>query len=740
MKKNLPFRFKKEDILTWLFVSVFVCFLVWWNPFPSVKDSLLDSLFLSENPSEKIVLVTIDDASIGQVGQWPWPRAKLAELLSTLQSASVIGVDINLKEASRLGTEDDERLSSALKEMSTPVVLSYGLTKEKDNKPLKEFSKFNREGFSNILLSSHGIMRRFKPLQEDELSFAYEITQLNNKIKKKDLVDSSYLKENQPFRIHYHGSNGTYNHISAADVLSNKATSVFFKNKIVLVGVTAKDLQDYHQTPFGVMSGVEIQANIAETLLERELFYGSKWLTSLLVVLFSALAVLVSARSRSIISILASLAIFAAGYYGLALISFNKFLVLDVFYPFLALIGTAFVYNTVKYVVTVRKKEVLKETFKQLRAMVESMQEGVLMVDTDYEAVVVNPVLRGNLALGKQSDVELDDIKDALRDKKDEEEELNMVKYLKESIRNGKTNKVEEVYLNEKVFNVIVSPVRLGSSPPMGAVMIFQDITGQKELERVRREFTSMIVHELRSPLTNIRNVANMISEEAEDKLNKTHLKYMKKVEESSSQMIQLVGDILDAAKLEAGEFEIYPKPVEIRELVEGQVDFFAASAEDSGVELKRDVSSEVPEKVNVDKNRITQVLRNLLSNAVKYTKEGNVTVQLIRHKKGENVHREARQVDIQWKFPEEETFEETGDSVVVAVTDTGSGIPPSKLDELFNKFKQFEESAKNKERGTGLGLSIAKGIVEAHGGVIGVGSEEGEGSTFYFTIPLGKN
>ncbi len=206
-----------------------------------------------------------------------------------------------------------------------------------------------------------------------------------------------------------------------------------------------------------------------------------------------------------------------------------------------------------------------------------------------------------------------------------------------------------------------------------------------------------------------------------------------------STGMLELVNDILDIAKLEAGKFDVKKEPADIKKVIDNRVDFFRPSASDANLAIGTTYDTELPALVPLDEGAIKQVLNNLISNAIKFTKaNGSVQLLVVRHKAGANINEEFGKLAIKPTIPlPEDKFAALPESVVVAVSDTGSGINPSGIKELFSKFKQLDNKSETGIQGTGLGLVIAKGIVEEHEGVIGVVSELGVGSVFFFMIPL---
>lgn len=383
-----------------------------------------------------------------------------------------------------------------------------------------------------------------------------------------------------------------------------------------------------------------------------------------------------------------------------------------------------------------RLQEVVKTEQTKLNAMVETMSEGGVMVDKDYRLMVANPAAKKVIGLEGKKDITIFDFIDKLG------ATFDIRGKLEESIKLDKVIVIEEVLINDRFFQIFVSPVKASSGvikgQVLGGVTIFRDITQEKQVERLRDDFTSMLVHELRSPLVGIKSMAEVIH------MQEGNIEMIKEgipmIYENSSRMLELVNDLLDSAKLEAGKFEIHKENVNLKELIQERIFFYKPIAEKSHIKLEPQYDPSLPSMVYCDPQRIGQVLNNLLSNALKFTSaKGNIRVQAFLHKHQMNVRDEAEKIGIHWFLDKNvKNISELEDCVIVAITDTGIGIAEKNISQLFNKFKQFVATSKKAEhKGTGLGLAISKGIIESHTGIIGVESREGLGSTFYFSLPI---
>lgn len=383
-------------------------------------------------------------------------------------------------------------------------------------------------------------------------------------------------------------------------------------------------------------------------------------------------------------------------------------------------------------------EEVVKTEQGKIAAMLESMVEGVVMTDRDYRVIAANPAAKAIIGFTQEGAPTIFDFINAFKGS------FSIKDKLEEAIKLDKIVKVDEVLLESKYYQMLVTPVKSNTGTVKGEILggaiIFHDVTHEKEAEKMRSDFTSMMVHELRSPLGNIKKIGEMMrsSKVLEDK--KESGEYVAMLYESSSSMLDLVNDLLDVARLEAGKFEVDKQPANIQDILAERVKFFSATAEGQGVSLNHIVGAGTPLNILIDAKRIAQVADNLISNALKYTpRGGKVTIGCFLHRQGTSLRDESAGAGVPWiKGDAIHDTAVTSDGVVVSVTDTGAGISIENRGKLWNKFTQFESSARERNhRGTGLGLVIVKGIVESHGGVVGVESVPGSGSTFYFVLPL---
>jgi len=370
-------------------------------------------------------------------------------------------------------------------------------------------------------------------------------------------------------------------------------------------------------------------------------------------------------------------------------------------------------------------ENILNSEKGRLNSMVESMAEGVLMVDTKNRLLVINPKARNLLNITKSQPTFFDVLAE-LSSKMDLRAKIDA------SLRSDKLE-TEQIELSDKILRILISPVKDGAKDPLGAVILFDDITSEKTVEKMRDDFTSMMVHELRSPLTGIRSIANLLKEEKIKNQKRKYQEFIDLIVSNSASMLDLVNDLLDVAKLEAGKFQILTRPTDVTNLIKNRIQSFHSLALENHLSIESQI--EPLPLITLDENKIEQILNNFISNAIKFTKKGKVVVSAFVLTHGDNLEEKIKAMGLNWPNVNDLRFE--SNQLILAVTDSGAGIAEDQIPNLFNKFSQLEQASSEDKKGTGLGLVITKGIAEAHGGTVGVFSKPGEGSTFYCTIPI---
>ncbi len=228
---------------------------------------------------------------------------------------------------------------------------------------------------------------------------------------------------------------------------------------------------------------------------------------------------------------------------------------------------------------------------------------------------------------------------------------------------------------------------------------------------QLKSEFLANMSHEIRTPLNGIIGAADLLRK---TDVSADQMKYLQVITNSGDTLLALINDILDISKIEAGELEINAEPVIVRDFIYEAMQGITPKANSKNIELLADYTGNVPKSIMADSVRLGQVIINLLGNAVKFVEAGHIAVYV------------------------EETV--TQDNVVtlkISVEDTGIGIPEDKTQSIFDKFAQADATTTKKYGGTGLGLAITHKLIELMGGTIGVKSEVGVGTTFFFEIPF---
>jgi signal transduction histidine kinase/GAF domain-containing protein len=277
----------------------------------------------------------------------------------------------------------------------------------------------------------------------------------------------------------------------------------------------------------------------------------------------------------------------------------------------------------------------------------------------------------------------------------------------------------------EKVLSASASPIRNEAGRIIGAVVAMRDVTAEREVERIKDEFVAVVSHELRTPITAVMGYTDILLRGLRGPLAPKQVEALGSVRSAAQRLLELINDLLDTSRLEAGKQELFLSPVDLFAASDRALMAVSVLAASKAIRLVHAVPRGLP-TVLADEEQLQRILGNLLSNAIKFTPEGG-TITLAAETREEEA-----------AMPSQRSPRGAG-SVAVMISDTGVGIPPEHQEKIWDKFHQVDSSSRRLFGGTGLGLAITKGLVELHGGRVWVESEgiPGRGSTFGFTLPV---
>ena len=273
--------------------------------------------------------------------------------------------------------------------------------------------------------------------------------------------------------------------------------------------------------------------------------------------------------------------------------------------------------------------------------------------------------------------------------------------------------------------SVVLTAVRDDSGRLLGFAKVTRDLTERKrveaELVRAKEEaerasesksqFLANMSHELRTPLNSLLILARLLADNMQGNLNPKQVRFAQTIYESGTDLLNLINDILDLAKIESGAITaLHIAPARFEDLRADLERTFRQMAQEEGLEFSIDIAPGLPLTIRTDATRLKQVLKNLLANAFKFTRQGTVRLRIAPQAVG---------------------------SVRFSVTDTGIGISPDKQQLIFEAFQQADGTTSRQYGGTGLGLSISRELTRLLGGELQVASEPGKGSTFTLILPL---
>ena len=338
----------------------------------------------------------------------------------------------------------------------------------------------------------------------------------------------------------------------------------------------------------------------------------------------------------------------------------------------------------------------------RLQAILNSTEDGILTIDTSDVVLTANPMieelfgLRWQNLAGKPGSTIMQQIADRTRLLNDQSRDQDIVD-------------LEVERPTHRFVRQVRLPVYSANNEQIGQLIVFHDITQEHELARMREDYTGMLVHDLRAPLTAIINGLTMVRRGFAGDINEQQRELLDLANNSSLEMIGMINTLLDISKMESGQLVLNREPCSVYDIVERAVERIITSARSAKISITQDLALNLP-IIDVDQDKLVRVLQNLLDNAIKFTPVGGEVIIRVRLLEADQPH---------------------GPAVCWSVVDAGPGIPEEYLARIFDKFVQVGQ-----RKGTGLGLAFAKLATEAHGGAIWVESVESQGSTFSFVIP----
>ncbi|MCP4665464.1 MAG: response regulator [Deltaproteobacteria bacterium] len=339
----------------------------------------------------------------------------------------------------------------------------------------------------------------------------------------------------------------------------------------------------------------------------------------------------------------------------------------------------------------------------RLKTMINCMANGVMVTNRNLEVVLHNPALMRLLEISGQIENPA-----PLNQILNDESLITTLKKIQSDASSRDESISQEIGAGKNMLRAISAPAFGPDDEIVGTVTVLENITAFKQLDEMKSDFVNMVAHELRSPLVSIRQQNSVLLEglagPLEDKQKDFLGKGMKKID----QLLELINDLLDIAKIEAGKAVQHQVPIDVGKLIEDMVALMEQRAKEQGIALTHSCRDLKP--VQADPKSIEEIFNNLVTNAINYSPEGG-------------------EVAI--------SAQGLGEYMEIKVRDTGVGILPEELPKIFDKFYRVKHPKTRKVMGTGLGLAIVKGVVEAHNGTIDVESVPDRGTTFRILLPV---
>ncbi len=699
---------------------------------------------LPRQASQQIVVVEIDALSLKRLNTWPWPRRYHASLIDRLFAAGASRVALDIDFSSQSNEVDDAALARAMRSAPDPVVLPVfkQMFRQKGQEPqiiysspAEAFAGHVRVGTVNIRLAEDGRVRHY--LTADDW--------------KGETVKSmaAVLATDEPlergaFYIDYSIEPDSIPRLSYADVMEGNFLNDTIAGKTVIVGATAVELGDQLAVPvYRVLPGPVVQAMAYESFVQgRTLYRIDAWpVLAVTFVLVVVLGPLFDRRSWRIgLTVTAGVTV-GSGLATLGALS-NWPVLLDTvpwtLVTLLSYLRSLWRLIDEQAVSLFQHRVDSMQRRAMMRSVVDDSFDGIVIVNQAGTIELFNPTAEKILGVDAENAVG-----SPIRDIIPWSQRLE--KLISPEGQDGEGGGREifgpaELQLrkdeaDECTLELVVSSSRLSVTRQGSAkkgvdkrvyIFTFRDITERKKTEEAQRvareqaeaasraktEFLANMSHELRTPLNAIIGFSELMKTEALGPLgNAQYLDYMNDINNSGNHLIQIINDILDMSKIEAGELKPNESVFGLGRIAEGCLRLVLDRAKKGDIELSSEIADGLP-KLHADERMIKQILLNLLSNAVKFTPAGGkVTLKAYAKATG----------------------------LVISVVDTGIGIPEDKMDIILEPFGQADMSLHRQYEGTGLGLPLVKSMTELHGGQLEIRSKVGEGTTASIILPASR-
>jgi PAS domain S-box-containing protein len=348
------------------------------------------------------------------------------------------------------------------------------------------------------------------------------------------------------------------------------------------------------------------------------------------------------------------------------------------------------------------RKEAVMEKNKTM-TMIENLTDGILLLNNQNEVEIISPLVLDFFRKTKEEIIGKN-IMDLFNN-----EELKEIQGLLIDEKKKKVNRVikKEISIGKRMDAEVTTVYLEGEG---GVLIILHDVTRDKLVERMKTEFVSIAAHQLRTPLSAIKWTLRMVLDGDTGEITAEQKELLEKTYISNERMIGLINDLLNVTKIEEGRFLYKQQLASLEEITSTVIESSRELLKMKKMVLTFDRPQEALPQINVDREKMELAVQNLLENAIKYTPEGGqITISLQR---------------------------EDG-NILFSIKDTGVGIPDSQRSRIFTKFFRGDNVIRMETEGSGLGLYTASNIIEAHKGRIWFESKEGQGTNFYFTIPI---